>query len=113
MLSEKVLQVLENHNVRISDEPCQHGDGSICWELEWYSPAGEDCIWVIDGDSDELFVEDFKAYAEDFDADEHAEQYIDSRGQNGIPDSIRVLIDDADAIKSKLEEIAEELDFII
>lgn len=97
MLSEKVLQVLENHNVRISDEPCQH----------------EDCIWVIDGDSDELFVEDFKAYAEDFDADEHAEQYIDSRGQNGIPDSIRVLIDDADAIKSKLEEIAEELDFII
>lgn len=46
---------------------------------------------------------------EDFDADEHAAMWIESRGERGIPSSIRTLIDDADAIKEMLKELADKL----
>ncbi len=109
MLSDKLIQILEDNNVIVPENPCSHGDGSICWELEWYSPEGEDCIWVIDGEDDESFINDFQDYADNFDVDEHVEMYVDMRGQNGVPDSIRALLDDAEAIKEKLEDITRRL----
>ncbi len=50
--------------------------------------------------------------ADDFDADEHAEMWIDLRGKRGVPDSIRVLINDADSIKEFLLKVADELEHI-
>ena len=50
---------------------------------------------------------DIAEYAAEFDADEHAEMWVDKRGQNGVPNSIRALIDDADAIQEMLDELAE------
>lgn len=50
---------------------------------------------------------DIVEYAADFDADEHAEMWVEFRGKNGVPNSIRALIDDADAIQEMLDELAE------
>ncbi len=93
----------------------------ICEELGWWlhvyeeenyveigqsSPAGEDFFFDV---SISNFVEDVKEYASDFDPDDHAEMWVGCRGTRGVPISIRQLIDDADAIKDMLEELAMAL----
>jgi len=59
-------------------------------------------------DVDEL-AREVRRYAADFDADEHAAMWVESRGKRGVPDSIRTLIDDADAIQEMLDELADAL----
>ena len=76
-------------------------------ELEKYSPAGEDFFFCVDKKD---FINNVIEYAEDFDADEHAEMWVNNRHTvNGVPQSVRTLIDDADAIKEMLLELAETL----
>jgi len=78
-------------------------DGMYWTELEWYSPAGEDCIFCIwHGNTAESFVSSFRKYADGFDVDEHVELWIDGRGENGVPETVRELLEDADEIKCKL-----------
>lgn len=55
------------------------------------------------------FIKEVEEYANGFDADEHAEMWIESRGKGGCPSSIRELINDADAIQEMLDELAEAL----
>lgn len=80
--------------------------GTTDVELEKYSPAGEDFIFTVSIDN---FISDVIEYASDFDADEHAEMWVESRGKNGVPSSIRVLIDDADDIDKMLQELSDAL----
>ena len=54
-------------------------------------------------------AEQVREYAYDFDPEEHAEMWVESRGKRGVPDSIRTLIDDADAIKEMAFELADAL----
>lgn len=76
-------------------------------ELEKYSPAGEDFFFCVEKND---FVNNVCQYAEDFDADEHAEMWVNNRHSvNGVPQSVRTLIDDADAIKEMLIELANYL----
>lgn len=107
-MTKKVVKILEEMDFRICGTYKQ--DEEFVSELEWYSPAGEDIIITIWHDNtDEDFVDGFSDYVLDFDPDEHAEMYVDIRGTRGVPDSIRVLIDDADAIKEHLEETLDAL----
>jgi hypothetical protein len=76
-------------------------------EFETLSPAGEDVVFSADRDGD--IVDKVIEYASEFDADEHAEMWIESRGKRGVPSSIRALIDDADAIQVMLDELAGKL----
>ena len=85
-----------------------HVEGD-CIEFEKYSPAGEDFIFTIVGNDEDEVVEKVREYAYDFDPDEHTEMWVESRGKHGVPDSIRTLVDDADAIKEMLFELADEL----
>ena len=79
-------------------------------ELETYSPEGEDVIvsLVYDG-TEESFIREFSDCAYEFDTEYHVEMWIDSRGKNGVPDSIKDLLKDAEWIKNTLMQIAEEL----
>lgn len=92
----------------------------ICENLDWtlreyeedievakYSPAGEDFFFTV---SKKNFLDDVITYAESFDADEHAEMWVENMHTvSGVPQSIRTLIDDADAIKEMLLELANKL----
>lgn len=76
-------------------------------EYQFYTPAGEDfnfAIPITDNEQHELYK-----YAEEFNADEHAELWIDKRGQHGVPPSVRELVEDAEWIKDKLLVLAEEV----
>lgn len=76
-------------------------------ELAKYSPAGEDFFFTV---SKKNFLDDVIEYAESFDADEHAEMWVENMHTvSGVPQSIRTLIEDADAIKEMLLELANKL----
>lgn len=108
-LCTKITDVLASCNFRVCS--IDEHRGEYCAELETFSPAGEDvliAIWYNGTNAD--FVEQFKKYAASFDPDEHAEGWVEYRGQRGVPSGIRDLIDDADAIDGILQNAAEELD---
>ena len=114
-LSKKIIEVLEAHDISLCGEISErtYNNDGYDVELETYSPEGEDVIisLIYDG-TEEDFIRQFERYAEDFDAEEHAEMWVNSRGNNGVPNSIRDLLDDAEWIKNTLMEIAEELNNI-
>lgn len=81
-------------------------------ELRKYSPLGEDFSMIIDFDKEyviDSFLENLKEYESDFDSEEHAEMWIEGRGKNGVPNSIRDLLDDAEAIKEMIFELWDRL----
>lgn len=104
-LEQKYIDILEENDWTVSSYT---DDGRV--ELQKYSPAGEDFSAIVK-------VEDFpssvRKYAHDFDAEEHATMWIEARGKvNGVPDSIRELIDDAEEIQEMLNELADALEGI-
>lgn len=110
-LSEKILEVLKNNGF-------SHGEiieqtEEYCIELSQFTPAGEDW-WVIiwfDG-NDESFINSFRKYVESYDVDDEATLYIESRGKNGIPSSIRTLVEDAEWKEETLGETLKDLEDI-
>lgn len=76
--------------------------------MEKYSPAGEDFLMCVEVEN---FHESVREYANDFDPDEHAEMWISTRGTvNGVPESVKDLIEDAYAIKQMIYELANALE---
>ena len=111
MLNEKTVSILEENDITVSERYEQ--DEEYYREIEFYSPEGEDVcetIWY-DG-TDDGFIEAFRQLADNFDSDEHAEMWINSRDVSGVPDSVRALIDDAENIKDTLLDVAEKLEGI-
>lgn len=114
-LSERIIEVLEAHDVSLCGEISErtYNNDGYDVELETYSPEGEDVIisLIYDG-TEEDFIRQFESYAEDFDAEEHAEMWIESRGKNGVPDSIKDLLEDAEWQKEMLLKVAKDLENI-
>lgn len=80
-------------------------------DIAFYSPLGEDFFFSLTGiKTPDDFVDRFRDYAESFDAEDHAANYIQMRGTRGIPDSITALIEDADAIAETLTSVARQLE---
>lgn len=104
-LEQKYIDILEENGWSVS---VYIADGRV--ELEKYSPAGEDFVIAVEMEN---FPSSVREYANDFDADEHAEMWIKARGKiKGIPESVRDLIDDADAIQEMLNKLADALEVV-
>lgn len=75
------------------------------YELENYSPAGEDLMVVFTKDKD-LKQQAIDNY-DDFDTEKHIEMWIEAKrqGVNGVP-SARELVEDADEIQDMFEDLA-------
>ena len=84
---------------------CAFFDG---WcEIEFTSPAGEDFVATVSADSAHDLWASLTNYAMWFDPDEHAAQWFGAN--RGEPDSLCVLLDDAEAIASTLCEFSNVL----
>lgn len=108
-LDSKIIEIVENNDFHINEVEKQ--DDSFYVELGQYTPCGEDwweTIW-FDGTNDG-FIEAVMERYEDFDVDEEAEMWIESRGKNGVPNSIKALVEDAEWKESMLEKLADELE---
>ena len=100
-LEQKYIYILEENDWNVSSYT---NDGRV--ELEKYSPAGEAFLMCVEVEN---FPESVREYANDFDADEHAAMWIKAIGRvNGVPN--RELIEDAEAIKEMLNELADALE---
>lgn len=82
-----------------------YDDGSV--EIGQCSPVGEDFFFSIAGKD---IAAEVQEYYEDFDPDEHAKMWVENMNTvNGVPKSVRILIDDAEAIDKMLMELADAL----
>lgn len=81
-------------------------DGNV--ELRKYSPAGEDFFFAV---SAENLVDAVRDFSDSFDTEEHVHGLLDAKenGFCGVP-SLKVLVEDADAIQEMLEELADALE---
>lgn len=100
----RIIEALDNMNVKYKIE-----ENTAFIEF-WTDTAGQDIPVELDynGTPDD-FVKQFSEYAENYDVDEEVELYASMRGQNGVPNTIRELLDDCQEAKDTLLEIAETL----
>ena len=107
-LNKKIIEVLENNDIKVYDV-CEQ-DGEFYVELEHYTPAGEDFVFLIwfDG-TNEGFIDKFYEYYQCFDVDEEASIYIENRGNNGIPSSVRTILEDQEYKEEFLHNVGKEL----
>lgn len=111
-LSKRIEELLEKYDFSLCGEITERYNekGKYDVELETYSPEGEDVIVPLTYDgTEEDFIREFVDYANGFDAEEHAEMWIEGRGKNGVPESIKDLLEDAEWIKSTLLKVSEAL----
>lgn len=110
-LNEKIIEAIEDNGFCYSAVVEQ--DNGFYIELYQDTPAGEDwhvTIW-FNGSNNE-FINSFRKYTEDFDVDEEAEIWIESRGERGVSSSIRVLVDDAEWKEERLQTLLKDLEDI-
>lgn len=108
-LNDKIINVLENNDFAISE--INKLDNKYYVEINQYTPEGEDwweTIWF--NGTDEGFIEAIRKRYNNFDVDDEAEIYIENRGKNGVPNSIKALIEDAEWKESTLGTLADELE---
>lgn len=86
-------------------------DGSWYGIIEfWTDTAGQDIPTEIEFDGTaEDFVKKFCEAADNYDVDEQVELFIGMRGKQGVPDTVRELLDDCQEAKDTLMMIAEKL----
>ena len=111
-LNDSIIEVLENKDFVVHE--VEEQDNEFYVELNQYTPCGEDwweTIW-FDG-TDEGFVKSVRERHYYFDVDEEVELWIDSRGKNGVPNSIKALVEDAEWKESILGALADDLEGII
>lgn len=114
-LNENIVRVFENNGFTVGEPEYSNHHKEYCVEINQSTDLGEDwwlTLWY-DG-SDEDFIQKFETLVEYFDPDEEAEIYIDMRGKNGVPDSIRDILDDQvwklETLKTTLKELNEEFE---
>lgn len=112
-LNKKIVDVIQNSGFNYDGVDEEDG---YSVKLYQSTPAGEDWglrIW-FDG-SDNGFIHAFRKYSESFDVDDEAEFWIESRGENGIPSSVRKIteiLNDAEWKKEQLGLLLKDLEDI-
>ena len=110
---EAIEEVLEKMSIKFKyEERLPFPDEEAWYGLVefWTDTAGQDIPteFYYDG-SPEDFVAKFTECANNYDVDEEVELYVNMRGKNGVPDTVRELLDDCQEAKDTLMEIAEKL----
>lgn len=107
-LDNKIIEILENNGFYINEIEKQ--DKEFYVEINQTTPCGEDwweTVW-FDG-TNKGFVDGVKNRYDNFDVYEESEIWIGCRGKNGVPSSIRELVEDAEWKKRELRIIFDQL----
>lgn len=76
----------------------------------WTDTAGQDIPVDIEYDgTPEDFARKFSEYADAYDVDDEVEVYVGMRGKNGVPNTVRELMDSCQEAKDTLTEIAKNV----
>ena len=111
-LKKRIIEVVENNGF-IMDNVEKQGNNFYV-SIYQYTPLGEDwgeVIW-FDG-TNKGFIEAVRDSYNSFDVDEEAEIWVECRGKNGVPNSIRALVEDAEWKEAALGKLADELEELL
>ena len=76
----------------------------------WTDSAGQDIVTEIDYDgTPQDLINQFVNRAESYDVDDEVELFVTQRGKNGIPNTVRELLDDCQEAKDTLMKLANNL----
>lgn len=105
---KKITKILENKDFSVSSNTKQGNDYVI--EFGQYTPLGEDWFVVLfyNGTYNN-FKDSLIEYYNNFDIDEEAEIWVNNRGKNGVPNSIKDLVEDAEWKQEQLKQLSESL----
>ena len=111
---EQIETVLDDmkvsYNFGETDDDDAFTDDDDAFIEFWTDTAGQDILTEFDYDgTPEDFVKQFTKRAEWYDVDEEVELYVGMRGKNGVPNTVRELLDDCQEAKDTLMEIARRL----
>ena len=101
---DKVESALEDLGVYVS---WYKQNQELYAECEFYSEAGENFVFSICGNSFDEFKQNLADYYWSFDSEEHAVGWYGAN--KGEPDSLRVLLADADSINEQIERITRSV----
>lgn len=110
-IPEWISNILEENGMSSRIHKSDDSDNRSYAEIEFTFDNGEDVVFTVDYATNDFlsFIQGFRDCANDYDPDEHVEMWIPYRGKNGVPKSIRTLLNDADSIGDVLMKTAEEL----
>ena len=105
---EEIYDVLDSMNIRYDTNYCDSETEAL---IEfWTKTAGQDIPTEFDYDgTPEDFVKQFMERAENYNVDDEVELYVNMRGKNGVPNTVRELLDDCQEAKDTLMKIAIKL----
>ena len=106
----ELKEYIEGKGWSVSD--CTFGGDVPGWELSQHSPAGEDFSFSVEHKNNVSWaIEEIRDYAEGFDVEEHVQMLVEARrnGFAGVPDT-KTLVNDADAIKVMLLNLADDVE---
>ena len=105
---EKFESILADKDINVYS--CDYTENSgYAYQVGFCSNAGEDFTFDLNGETIEDVVKDLQHYSFEFDANEHAKEWVSYCGDNGVPNDLQVLIDDANEIKKRLEELEKKV----
>lgn len=108
MTLKDIEEICEKHDFNTNyDENAWQDKAGLT--ISQYTPAGEDWSEILEASSVGDFVGDLEKRVENWDIDEEVEPYIDMRGRNGIPSSIRELLEDAEWKLNTLKELLADI----
>lgn len=103
-LSDTQRSVILNHGWMILPETAEN-----ILEIEGTSPLGAGVIHTIEIRDGERLAKAVLRASNEFDPDEYAAFNVAQRGKNGVPLSVRALINNAEAIKQGLLDLSDAL----
>jgi len=117
-LNKRIEKILDDNNVSytiIEQKELASGKLRIIAECEYCTDAhGYDFLFNVELGDDPKRINDafrsgvFKLY-QDFDGEEEMMPWIEKRGENGAPSSIREILRDGDECEKLLEKLFEAL----
>ena len=111
MLNAKKIE--EFFATRVNDVKCKATDptadaaGYIM--IEFHTSVGQDVVYEGDYNTIDELINNLTDYVVSYDPDEEAAVYVSSRGINGVPSSVREIIDSTEEAKETLLELADML----
>ena len=107
-LCKEIIEVIDKEGFSVQVDKQSNG---YCADLNQSTPLGEDWwVCVVFDETEDDFVDEIRDYYVGFDPEDEVELYIQNRGKNGIPTSIRALLDDQDWKDEKLKSLSDALD---
>lgn len=108
----KVIDLLNNECCSVSVEKSCFDGYAATLEVETSTPLGEDWIFSVDIKSwSDLDIKRAFALAyRVFDVDDECEHYIANRGKNGVPDSVRDILEDQEWKDKFLSDLSDAID---